>query len=79
MALKLGIGNKLLLGFASMILLSIITSLVMWDRFQGIANAQRLVIEDAIPAMNESQRLAELSAGIITSVPKLVKVKVSKL
>ena len=75
MALKLGIGNKLLLGFASMILLSIITSLVMWDRFQGIANAQRLVIEDAIPAMNESQRLAELSAGIITSVPKLVKVK----
>jgi len=75
MDFKLGIGNKLFFGFASMILLSIMTSVVMWDRFQDIANAQRLVIEDAIPAMNESQRLAELSAGIITSVPELVKVK----
>ncbi|MEH6357436.1 MAG: TMAO reductase system sensor histidine kinase/response regulator TorS [Pseudomonadales bacterium] len=75
MDFKLGIGNKLFLGFASMILLSIMTSVVMWDRFQDIANTQRGVIEDAIPAMNEATRLAELSAGIITSAPELVKVK----
>lgn len=74
MNLKFGIGNKLFLGFGSMIILSIITSVVLWDRFQDIADTQKLVIEDAIPAMSEAQRLAELSAGIIASAPELVKV-----
>jgi len=71
---KVGIGNKLFLGFASMIILSIITSFVLWDRFQDIAASQTSVIEDAIPAMVEAQRLTELSAGIIASAPELVKV-----
>jgi len=74
MNLKFGIGNKLFLGFASMIILSIITSAVLWDRFQDIADTQKTVIEDAIPAMNEAQRLTEFSAGIIASAPELVKV-----
>lgn len=71
---KLGIGNKLFLGFGSLILLSVITSIVLWDRFQDIADTQTLVIESAIPAMSEAQRLAELSAGIIASAPELIKV-----
>ena len=74
MNLKFGIGNKLFLGFGSMIILSIVTSVVLWDRFQDIANTQQLVIENAIPAMNEAQQLSELSAGIIASAPELVKV-----
>ena len=74
MGFKFGIGNKLFLGFASMILLSIITSAVLWDRFQDIADTQKTVIEDAIPAMREAQRLTEFSAGIIASAPELVKV-----
>lgn len=73
--MKFGIGNKLFLGFGSLILLSVITSIVLWDRFQDIADTQTLVIEDAIPAMNEAQRLAELSAGIIASAPELIKVR----
>jgi len=74
MGLKVGIGNKLFLGFASMIILSMITSAVLWDRFQDIADTQKTVIENAIPAMNEAQRLTEFSSGIIASAPELVKV-----
>jgi two-component system sensor histidine kinase TorS len=72
--MKFGIGNKLFLGFGTLIVLSMITSIVLWDRFQDIANTQTLVNERAIPAMNEAQHLAELSAGIIASAPELIKV-----
>lgn len=75
---KVGIGNKLFLGFASMIILSIITSTVLWDRFQDIADSQTSVIENAIPAMKEAQRLTEFSAGIVASAPELVKVSTER-
>ncbi len=74
MNLNFGIGSKLFLAVGSMIILYILTSLVMWYRFQDIANTQQSVIQNAIPAMNEAQQLAELSALIIASVPDLVKV-----
>lgn len=64
MTLRIGITRKLLYAFLLMAGLSSLASVIAWSGFSQVTRQQRLVSEEAIPAMSVAQKLAELSIGI---------------
>ncbi|WP_421868040.1 TMAO reductase system sensor histidine kinase/response regulator TorS [Motiliproteus sp.] len=64
MTLRIGITRKLLYAFLLMAGLSSLASLIAWSGFKQVTSKERLVSEEAIPAMRVAQQLAELNIGI---------------
>ena len=70
-AIRFGIGAKLLLSFAGLALLSIITAGVSWKSLRDVNTSQVQIIEKDIPTIKQALELAKESVQLTGAAPLL--------
>jgi signal transduction histidine kinase len=73
--LRFGIGMRLYLGLAGVVLLTLAASGVAWFSFREIGTRQDQIAHVTVPAMNLSLKLAQQSAALAAGAPTLVTVQ----
>lgn len=68
---RLGIGGRLVLAFAGVMALSLISGTVGWLGLREVARTQTTVTDSAMPAAIEARGIAEASARLIAASPLL--------
>ena len=74
MAVKLGVGGKLLLIMTSTISLILVVAVTGIFSFEQVANKQNSVIDDTIPAIVTSHSLSLANSSLVNMVPSISKV-----
>jgi two-component system sensor histidine kinase TorS len=72
---RLGIGGRLFLAFLCITGLSLSSGVASWLILRHIAAAQAVVNTKALPAIAETQHIAELSARLVAAAPALAAVR----
>jgi signal transduction histidine kinase len=72
---RLGIGGKLLAAFGAMAALTVVATAIAWILFANIRQNLAIIAEESLPEIAASFRLAEESAHIAASLPRLITVQ----
>ena len=67
----LGLTGRVFLAFAAGGVLTVLLSAVAWLSFQHVAATQRAIIDDAIPALDAAQSVAQLNMSLIHLAERL--------
>ncbi len=70
---RLGIGGRLFLAFAGIMVLSLISGLVGWLELRDVAGLQAGITESALPVATEARGIAEASARLTAASPRLTE------
>ena len=68
---RLGIAGKLFIAFLGIAGVSLATGLVGWLILRDVSDAQSIIVDRAMPALDEVREAAETSARLIARVPAL--------
>lgn len=74
-ARRLGIGGKLLAAFGAIAALTVAATVVAWIQFANIRENLAIIVDESLPEIASSFRLAEESAGISAAIPHLMTVE----
>lgn len=74
---RLGIGGKLLAAFGAIAALTIAATVTAWILFGYVRENITIIADDSLPAIAASFRLAEQSAQISATIPRLVAARTS--
>ena len=69
---RVGIGGKLILAFGAIAGLTVLASAVTWILFGNVRDNLTIIAEDNLPEIAASFRLAEESARLSASIPRMV-------
>ena len=72
---RLGIGGKLLAAFGAIAALTVAASVVAWILFANVRQNLAIIVEDSLPEIAASFRLAEESAQIAASIQHMTAVE----
>lgn len=70
---RMGIAGRLVLSFVGIAALSLATGIVGWLVLRDVSNAQRTIVERAMPALADAREAAETSAQVIGRAPTLTE------